>query len=282
MKSQSISPFVVGPVITPLLRPLPVLFAYAHALSKDPGMTDRNSSSKDEFHSHLNCFMAMVETAASAAELPDKEIHEVIQLAKSLAQAKPQTLVSKIDKLDLELAHLSEVHKSTLRQAYNMKPELFKTVFQQNVRTRKLLLAYQSKSTEGVPKLEETLSERCYYEVKVVEETYVKASLKKADFVVFAPTQDPISSHVVSSIQEKGVPFLVLVNLGANIQRADMVQTRLAGLYQKNGIPILHRPFPAIRLFQKIDRMIFENTLKEEPAPVEVAEKSEAKAEVLS
>jgi len=268
MESHVVSPFVVGHVITPLLRPLPMLFAYAHAAAEDPTIADRAPTLEDEFRSHLNCFTAMVEMASTAADLPPADAGPLIRKARALETAKRETLVSKIDQLDLELAHFSEIHKSALRHAYNMKPEVFKTVYVRYVSPRKLLLVYQSTSTEGVPKLQETLSERCYYEVKVVEEAYLRASLRKAEFVVFAPTQDPISSHSVDSIRGNGIPLLVLINLGANLQRADMVQTRLAGLYQKNGIPILHRPFPAIRLFQKIDRMIVEKQLREEPAAV--------------
>lgn len=270
MKSQTVSPFVVGHVITPLLRPLPVIFAYAHAASKDTNIADHVPHLREEFQAHIACFISLVETAATEAGLSSTEYSSVIERANDLSSAKPKTLIQKIDRLDLELAHFSEAHKSPLRQAYNMKPELFKNVFQQHLDARTLLLAYQTTSTEGVPKLQETLSERCYYNVIVVEEGYVKASLRKADFVLFAPTQEPISSHAISSVQEKKVPYLVLVNLGANLQRADMVQTRLAGLYQKNGIPILHRPFPAIRLFQKIDRMIVEAQLIEKPALEEV------------
>jgi hypothetical protein len=204
----------------------------------------------------------MLEAAGDAAELPKTEYRAVIRKAENLACADPRKIVDEIDKLDLELAHFSEVHKSALRQAYNMKPELFKDVYRQHVRARQLVLAYQVGSTEGVPKLQETLSERCYYEVKSVDEGYLRSSLRKANFVVFTPTQEPISSHAIDSVREQGVPFLVLVNLGTDLQGADIVQTRLASLYQRNGMPILHRPFPAIRLFQRIDREIVENQAK--------------------
>ena len=274
MKSQAVSPFLVGHVITPLLRPLPVIFTYAHAATEDPTITDRVPILHEDFQAHVHCFIAMVKTAATLAEVSTGDCSSVIQKAEDLISTKPKTIINKIDQLDLELSHFSEVHKKALRHAYNMKPEQFKTIFQQYIGPRKLLLVYQAKSTEGVSKLQETLSERCYYDVKVIEEAYMKASLRKADFALFAPTQEPISSHAISSAQSNEVPFLVLVNLGADLQRADMVQTRLAGLYKKNGIPILHRPFPAVRLFQKIDRMIIENQLLEKPAPEVVASTS--------
>ncbi|UCE17253.1 MAG: hypothetical protein JSV84_10150 [Gemmatimonadota bacterium] len=280
MKSQAVSPFLVGHVITPLLRPLPVIFSYAHAASKDPTLAQSKPDLHEEFQAHVKCFTALAETAATTAELSNGDYESVIQKAEDLLSAKPRTLIRKIDQLDLELSHFSEVHKKALRHAYNMKPELFKSVYQRYITPRKLLLVYQSESTEVVPKLQETLSKRCYYEVKTVEEAYLKASLRKTDFVIFAPTQAPISSHAISSLQEKEVPFLVLVNLGADLQRADMVQTRLAGLYRNNGIPILHRPFPAVRLFQKIDRMIIEQQLLEKVAPEAVASKRAAMVKV--
>jgi hypothetical protein len=267
MKSHVVSPFLVGHVITPLLRPLPFIFSYAHAVTEDPTLVDRVPTLQEDFHSHVQCFIALAQTAAAAAELSPSDCTSVIQKAEDLISSQPKTLIKKIDHLDLELSHFSEVHKKPLRHVYNMKPEQFKIIYQRYITPRKLLLIYQSKSTEGVPKLQETLSERCYYDVKTIEEAYIKTSLRKADFALFAPTQEPISSHAVSSARDNGVPHLVLVNLGTDMQRADMVQTRLAGLYQKNGIPILHRPFPAVRLFQKIDRMIFEQHRLEKPAP---------------
>jgi hypothetical protein len=265
MKPQTVSPFVVGHVITPLLRPLPTLFAYAQEVTNDPSIIDRFPVLKEEFQAHIDCFVEMVEAATKTADIAISECTEVIRKARRLSSTKPQDLIRAVDQLDLELAHFSEVHKTALRHAYNMKPELYKDIYNSCIKACKLLLVYQSKSTEGVAKLEETLSERCYYDVKVVEEAYTTAPLRKADFVAFAPTEEPISSHTLDKIREAGIPLLVLVKLGANLQRADMVQTRLAGLYQKNGIPILHRPFPAIRLFQKIDRMIFEARLLREP-----------------
>ena len=48
---------------------------------------------------------------------------------------------------------------------------------------------------------------------------------------------------------------------------------------QKNGIPILHRPFPAVRLYQKIDRMMVEHLLLEKPAVQVPASSKEALAE---
>ena len=279
MKSQAVSPFLVGHVITPLLRPLPLIFSYAHAVTEDPTIVDLVPTLHEDFQTHVQCFIAMVKTAAATAELSNSDCNSVIEKAEDLISAQPKTLIQKIDQLDLELSHFSEVHKKPLRHAYNMKPEQFKTIYQRYINPRKLLLVYQSKSTEGIPKLQETLSERCYYDVKAIEEAYIKASLRKADFVLFAPTQEPISSHAISSAQDNGVPHLVLVNLGTDMQRADMVQTRLAGLYQKNGIPILHRPFPAVRLFQKIDRMIIEQQLLEKPAPKVAASSSATMAE---
>ena len=281
MKPQTVAPFVVGHVITPLLRPLPTLFSYAQKVAQDPSIIDQVPGLKEEFQSHLDCFIEMVEMAAKTADIPATEYKEVFRKAKKLASSKPKDLIRAVDHLDLELAHFSEVHKTALRHAYNMKPELYKDIYHRYIKARKLLLVYQSKSTEGVSKLEETLSERCYYDVKVVEEAYSIASLRKTDFVTFAPTEEPISSQTIDKIRENGVPMLVLVKLGADLQRADMVQTRLAGLYQKNGIPILHRPFPAIRLFQKIDRMIFDARLVAEPV-VEVTEPVEKTAEKVN
>ena len=278
MKSHTVSPFVAGHVITPLLRPLPVLFAYAQWVTKEPSLIDRAPFLKDAFLSHLDCFMAMVETATSNADLAPAECSETIRRVKELSEANPEHLIRVVDQLDLELAGFSEVHKSALRHAYNMKPELFRDVYHRFIRALRLVLVYQSGSDEGVSKLEETLAERCYYDVKVVEEAYTMASLRKSDFVVFAPTDEPISPHTIDKIREIGLPLLVLVKLGADMQRTDMVQTRLAGLYQKNGIPILHRPFPAIRLFQKIDRMMFDAQVPKEAA-VEVV-KAEKKEDV--
>ena len=86
-----------------------------------------------------------------------------------------------------------------------------------------------------VAKLEETLSERCYYDVKVAEEAYTTASLRRADCVAFAPTEEPVSSQTIEKIRERDLPFLVLVKLGTDLQRADMIQTRLAGLSRPSG-----------------------------------------------
>ena len=261
MKAHAVSPFVAGHVIPPLLRPLPTIFSYAQHASENPSFFDRFPDLQKDFDTHITCFIALLEKACSSAKLPADDCRTVMNKAKALKSATPIKLVNIVDQLDLELAHFSEVHKSALREIYNMQPELFKTEYRIHIKPSKLALAYHSSAYEGVPKLLETLTERCYYEAKPIDETYLTASLRSLDLIVFAPSQEPISSNIIDRMREQEVPFLVLVNLGKDIQRADMVQTRLAALYQKNSIQILHRPFPAIRMFHKIDNMLVERKL---------------------
>jgi len=49
MKPQTVAPFVVGHVITPLLRPLPTLFSYAQKVAQDPSIIDQVPGLKEEF-----------------------------------------------------------------------------------------------------------------------------------------------------------------------------------------------------------------------------------------
>ena len=276
MNSSAVSPFVAGHVIPPLLRTLPSVFAYANYIAENTAFFDRYPTLRKDYDAHLACFIALLEKACEKAKLPGKDCGLVLKKAKSLQSVAPKNLITALDQLDLELAHFSEVHKTALREMYNMQPELFKTEYHRHLKARKLALAYQASAYEGVPKLLETLTERCYYDAKPVDETYLVASLRSLDLVIFAPSQEPVSSNSIDRIREHGVPFLVMVNLGKDIQRADMVQTRLAALYQKNNISILHRPFPAIRLFNKIDRMIVEHQVAAEMAKPVAQEKVEA------
>ena len=218
MKTQAVSPFVAGHVIPPLLRTLPVVFAYAQHAAEDPTIFDQSPILKEEFQSHVKCFNALLGEACRSAQLPLDDCQTVLKMAKALQTAQPADLVKKVDQLDLELAHFSEVHKTELRQIYNMKPELFKTTYSKHLKAQKIALVYHASAYEGVPKLLETLTERCYYDAKPVDETYLTASLRKLDFIVFAPSQEPVSTNAIDRIRENQVPFMVLVNLGKDIQ----------------------------------------------------------------
>ncbi|MCR4440094.1 MAG: hypothetical protein QHJ34_12720 [bacterium] len=188
------------------------------------------------------------------AGLEPSSWRELEEQARALPEELSAELGTRMGALDLELAHLSEVHRTALRQAYNMHPEVFRHIYRSHVPPWKVALIYSRPDDEQVPKLLETLSQRCYYDAKSATDHYLAAMARWADVVLFAPRWEPVSPDAIALLRHSGVPFLVLVNLGSDVTGVDMDQVRMAALYQRNAIPVLHRPFPAIRLFQRIDR----------------------------
>ncbi len=197
---------------------------------------------------------ALLEAATRLAGIPAKESADLRRSIDSLPKRLSPTLAQRLDALDLELAHFSEVHRTALREAYNANPELFRTVYRECVTPWKVALVYHSEEREEAPRLLETLRDRCYYDVRSAQDDYLSGMAQWAELVVFAPRKEPIAPEAIALLQRRRLPFLVLINLGSDVAGVDIEQLRLAALYQRNQIPTLHRPFPAVRLFQRIDR----------------------------
>ncbi len=136
---------------------------------------------------------------------------------------------------------------------------MFRALYRQNVRVRRLALVYHSRSASQFDHLLETLDERCYYDVEAVKEAYIRSAMERFDMVVFAPSDREVSRLAIDCVCRAQIPMLILIDLGGKNEKRNLWQTRLASLYKKNGIPILIRPFPAIRLFQKIDQVHIDN-----------------------
>lgn len=251
---------VGGHVIPPLLRPLPVLFLCAEqtAANAPPWPSPLGKA----YRRHRLCLSALLEVATRLASIPSEESADLRRCIDSLPQRLSPTLVQRLDALDLELAHFSEVHRTALREAYNANPELFRTVYRECVTPWKVALIYHSEEREEAPKLLETLRDRCYYDVRSAEDDYLSGMAQWAELVVFAPRKEPIAPEAIALLRRRRLPFIVLINLGSGAPGVDIEQLRLAALYQRNQIPTLHRPFPAVRLFQRIDRDLLVHRLQ--------------------
>lgn len=253
MSTTTLPHLFAGHVIPPLLRPLPALFVCAEH-SKERPEPARTAFLLDVYRQHRSCLIALLEKAAELAGLQPSSWYELQERARALPEELSPGLAGRMEALDLELAHFSEVHRTALRQAYNMHPEVFRRVYRTHVPPWKVALVYSRPDDEQVPRLVETLSQRCYYDAKSTTDHYLAAMARWADMVLFAPRGEPLSPDAIAPLRHSTVPFLVLINLGTDLTGVDMDQVRLAALYQRNDIPVLHRPFPAIRLFQRIDR----------------------------
>ncbi len=250
-----------GQVIPPLLRPLPALFFCAEHSS-----TLREESLPEElseiYLSHRECLAALLEGAASLAALAPSDWATLAKRIQALPDKLSPALPAHLETVDLELARFSEVHRAVLRQAYNMHPEVFRNIYRTHLTPWKVAVVYSDPEDEQVPRLLETLSERCYYDTRSAGDAHVTLVARWADLVLFAPRPEPLSAETVAVVRRLQKPFLVLINLGADIAQVEMEQVRLAALYQRNQIPTLHRPFPGIRLFQRIDRELLEHRLR--------------------
>ena len=253
MNSSPFAHLVGGHIIPPLLRPLPALFVCAEQCASRPE-TQWPPVLHEVYRMHRACLLALLQAATEMAGLSPADSAALTERVQALPEGLSLGLPKHLDALDLELAHFSEVHRAALRQAYNMHPEVFRATYHKHVPPWRVALLYSSTEDEQAPKLMETLSERCYYRTRSALDVHLAALVRWADFVVFAPRPAPLNPEVLALLRRNMVPFVVLVNLGSDVAGVDMEQARLAALYQRNEIPILHRPFPPLRLFQRIDR----------------------------
>jgi hypothetical protein len=59
-----------------------------------------------------------------------------------------------------------------------------------------------------------------------------------------------------------GIPLLLMIELGKNIEDCSIADLRRVFRHQQNNIDVLYSPFPPIRMFQKIDIQYVQNLYK--------------------
>jgi|GEM_PF-2233890 len=234
----------------PLARPLPMILTYAKRAQQASSIP---SVLEEEFYAHIDCLVDLVETSCLRAGIPASLCKEVCQKAADLSRSPREEIVSSTNALLHSLTRMAQIHKSPLKAELSANPQIYRDIYWGRVYTKRVVLVHHGEADERLAKLERSLQDACSYEVTVAPEKDLTIKPMTSDFVVFRPTRGPIRPASLSAATTLGLPVLILVDLGKQVETADPVMVRTALLYAKAGHTVLHRPFTALRLFTAVD-----------------------------
>jgi hypothetical protein len=207
---------------------------------------------KQEFDSHLKCLSGMFNILSEVRALPSADQEKLLKMVSGLKEAKSPDLCEKTGLFNRALEEVCEKQKTPIREECRAHPLAFRDTYRNTVRVKKLTLIYQDEPTERITNLQDTLTQRCYYDVETRSEESIRSESVKSDFIIYAPTEHA-GEVSLEDILRSGIPLLLMIDLGKKIEECSITDLRGAFRHEQNNIDVLYSPFPPIRLFQKID-----------------------------
>jgi hypothetical protein len=244
-----------------LLRPLPTIFASVQGLVGENARPEMPTKVKSEFDSHLNCLSEMTNVLSEMKALPQDDKEKLSQLITGLKEAKTADLCEKTSILNRELEEVCEKNRTAIKEECRAHPFAFRVAYRSTVQIKQLCLFYQGELSERVKNMQEVLSQRCYYDVETRTEESIKSEPVHSDFVIYAPGH-PAGDVYFDGMPKAGIPLLLMIELGKNIEDCSIADLRRVFRHQQNNIDVLYSPFPPIRMFQKIDIQYVQNLYK--------------------
>jgi hypothetical protein len=244
-----------------LLRPLPTIFASVQGMSGEKPLPEMPSAVKQEFGSHLTCMSKMTEVLSEMNALPSADRDLLSQMIAEVKEAKPKDLCEKTSLFNRRLEQVCEARKTEVKEECRAHPFVFRDIYRDTVRVKKLCLIYQDELNERIGNLKEILCERCYYDVETRTEESIKREPVSSEFVIYAPTQHAGDVYF-DGMPKAGIPLLLMIDLGKSIEECSIADLRRVFRHQQNHIDVLYSPFPPIQLFQKIDITYIQNLYK--------------------
>ncbi len=244
-----------------LLRPLPSIFASVQGLVGENACPEMPAKVRKEFDSHLDCLSEMTKILSEMKALPAEDQEKLSQTIAGLQEAKPGDLCEKTSIFNRELEDICERNRTAIKEECRAHPFVFRVAYRNTVRVKQLCLFYQGELTERVKSLQEVLSRRCYYDVETRTEESIKSEPVHSDFVIYAPGH-PAGDVYFDGMPKAGIPLLLMIELGKNIEDCSIADLRRVFRHQQNNIDVLYSPFPPIRMFQKVDIQYVQNLYK--------------------
>jgi antirestriction protein len=244
-----------------LLRPLPTIFASVSGVAGEGCSKEMPASVRNEFDSHLDCFSDMVNALGEMKALTPAEGDKLSRMVTEVKEAQGSTLCEKTSLFNRCLEEICESQKTAVKEECRAHPFVFRDIYRNSVRVKKLCLIYQDENNDRVSSLKEMLCDRCYYDVETRSEESIKSQPVHSDFVIYAPTQHAGDVYF-DGMPKAGLPLLLMIDLGKSIEDCSIADLRRVFRHQQNNIDVLYSPFPPIQLFQKIDITYIQNLYK--------------------
>lgn len=244
-----------------LLRPLPTVFAAVQGVSGENACPEMLAPVKEEFNTHLTCLSKMVEVLSDMKALPSSDQEKLSRLITDLREAKSADLCVKASLFNRGLEEVCEKQQTAVREECRAHPFVFRDIYRNTVRVKKLCLIYQDEINDRVTSLLDLLGQRCYYDVETRSEESIRSQPVNSEFVIYAPTQHAGEVYF-DGMPKAGIPLLLMIDLGKKIEDCSIADLRRVFRHQQNHIDVLYSPFPPIQLFQKIDITYIQNLYK--------------------
>ncbi len=244
-----------------LLRPLPTIFASVSGVAGEGCSKEMPVSVRKEFDSHLDCLSDMVNELTEMKAFSPLDRDKLSRALVEVKEAEGPALCEKTSLFNRSLEEICESQKTAVKEECRAHPFVFRDIYRNSVRVKKLCLIYQEEINERIGSLKELLCDRCYYDVETRSEESIKSQPVHSDFVIYAPTQHAGDVYF-DGMPKAGLPLLLMIDLGKSIEDCSIADLRRVFRHQQNNIDVLYSPFPPIQLFQKIDITYIQNLYK--------------------
>jgi hypothetical protein len=244
-----------------LLRPLPTIFASVAGVTGEGCSQAMPVSVRQEFDAHLDCLSDMVSVLAEMKALSPVDRDKLSRMLVEVKEAESSDICEKTSLFNRGLEEICENQKTAVREECRAHPFVFRDLYRNSVRVKKLCLIYQDEINKRIGSLKELLCDRCYYDVETRSEESIRSQPVHSDFVIYAPTQHAGDVYF-DGMPKAGLPLLLMIDLGKSIEDCSIADLRRVFRHQQNHIDVLYSPFPPIQLFQKIDITYIQNLYK--------------------
>jgi hypothetical protein len=251
MSAITITPIKTAGMVAPVLRPLPVMFAYARLTAESQGRTA--SLLDNEFNANLRALAAIVDKLGRSSGGSDAACRKVIDRCVAISGLTGVDLATGLDGLCADLTAWHQESGKTLRQAVAADQEGYRDLYRKTVPAKNILLLHVDEPLDQIESLERKLRDRCYYDCESVPGDWTNARFDGSDFVLFAPTQRPIEANIMATIERHKLPFLILMGQDRSQDQQNMALLKSEFLYRKSGYQVLRNPFNPPRLYYAID-----------------------------
>lgn len=243
--------FPVKGIPGPLLRPLPVLFGFGRLNLSSPEMV--RPRARGLFTAHLRAFKAMLVAATRSTGLVPEAVRPVLLRCNALARCRGVELWENLEAFQAELLALHREHGRRIRDGAESAQENLRHLFRVETGPCGLAAVYSEQTWSVAAKLENTLTEGCWYDCLGCHEQEGQLLGKSADVAVFVPGDRPIRPDLERSLVQDGVPILVLAGMGRRPGSSNVAALRTVHHYRQRGYPVLQGQPTRLRLFQAID-----------------------------
>jgi hypothetical protein len=257
-----LSSLAAGGMILPLVRPLPVIYAYAEALERLPGERTLGPRVRADFRSHVN---ALVETVAALPPpgVPRRDRLRLKEAARHLLRPRrgaDRSLIPDVNALTALLESFSRKYRKELRDAFTNHAERLRGPYGRKVRPRVLGLIRHNEDPQQTDRLVETLTNRCQYVVRELP-SFGWPQRMRSWILCIAPTDARVPDDLVERASRTGKPVVALLKSRPSKERGAVTPMRAAYGLARRGVELVHPPYNALRLIQILDPIAFRSKL---------------------